>query len=68
MRNFYFVLAFFHGEHIIRARVQHDYLRSFCAGDVVRDSATRGAEREIICRAGASSAIISASAAFALQF
>ena len=54
--------------HTLGARIRRNHLRRVGAGDVVRDSATRGAECEMICRAGASPAINSASGALALQF
>ena len=54
--------------HTLGARIRRNHLRRVGAGDVVGDSATRGAECEIICRAGASPAIKSASGALALQF
>ena len=54
--------------HTLRARIRRNHLCRIGAGDVVRDSATRGAECEIICRSGASPAIKSASGALALQF
>src|SRR6516165_1035429 len=53
--------------HIFRARVRRNYLRRVSACYVVRDSAARGVECKMICRAGASPGSNPASGALALQ-